>query len=140
MNRKDEFNFSENLISLRKNANLSQEELASQLFVTRQTLSRWEKGLSVPDMNHLLVLTQIFEIGLDELVLGIGDGDRGLIKDRISRYLSQDVMDKEWHDNHKWREWQYSPINNGWEFLARYYWVIFALIAMIIWLVRIFTR
>lgn len=140
MNGKDEFSFSENLIGLRKSANLSQEELSSQLFVTRQTLSRWEKGLSVPDMNHLLVLTQIFEIGLDELILGISNGNQNLIKNRIALHFAQDEADKDWHDNHRWREWQYGPINNCWEFLARYYWVVFALIGMFIWLVQSFAR
>ena len=43
--------FSENLKLLRKKKGLSQEELAVRLNIVRQTVSKWEKGLSVPDAN-----------------------------------------------------------------------------------------
>lgn len=129
------FNFADNLITLRKNALMSQEQLAEQLYVTRQTISKWEKGGAVPDMNHLLLMTQVFGIGLDELVLGIETKNQGLVKERVASFFAQDTADKDWHENHRWREWQYGQINNGWEFLARYYWVIFALVLLISWLI-----
>lgn len=129
------FNFADNLITLRKNALMSQEQLAEQLYVTRQTISKWEKGGAVPDMNHLLLMTQVFGIGLDELVLGIETKNQGLVKERVASFFAQDTADKDWHENHRWREWQYGQINNGWEFLARYYWVVFALVLLISWLI-----
>ena len=51
-------------------AGLSQEALAEQIFVTRQTLSNWETGKTYPDINSLLRLTAVFHISLDDLVKG----------------------------------------------------------------------
>ena len=50
--------------------NLSQEELAEQIYVTRQTLSNWENGKTYPDVNSLLRLSSVFGVTLDELVKG----------------------------------------------------------------------
>lgn len=50
--------------------NLSQEELAEQVYVTRQTLSNWETGKTYPDINSLLRLSAVFHVSLDELVKG----------------------------------------------------------------------
>lgn len=49
---------------------LSQEELAEQVYVTRQTLSNWETGKTYPDINSLLRLSDLFHVSLDELVKG----------------------------------------------------------------------
>ena len=46
----------ENIKNLRKAKGLSQEELANRLNVVRQTISKWEKGLSVPDSSMLISL------------------------------------------------------------------------------------
>ena len=46
--------FHENLRLKRKERGLSQEELASRLHVVRQTISKWEKGMSVPDSEQLI--------------------------------------------------------------------------------------
>ena len=51
-------------------ANISQEELADRLYVTRQTLSNWETGKTYPDINSLLRLSDLFHVSLDELVKG----------------------------------------------------------------------
>ena len=50
----------ENLKQLRKSKGLSQEELAIRLNVVRQTISKWEKGLSVPDADMLIKIADIF--------------------------------------------------------------------------------
>ena len=60
--------FSENLKTLRKAKGLSQEELAVRLNVVRQTVSKWEKGLSVPDAYLLIQLAEIFEVSVSELL------------------------------------------------------------------------
>ena len=62
--------FGNKLYELRKEKGLSQEELASHLEVTRQTVSKWELGDSTPDLDKLVLLAELFEISLDELVLG----------------------------------------------------------------------
>jgi putative transcriptional regulator len=60
--------FAENLRTLRKAKGLSQEELAIRLNVVRQTISKWEKGLSVPDADLLIRLADIFEVPVRELL------------------------------------------------------------------------
>lgn len=58
----------ENLRAYRKEKGLSQEELAIRLHVVRQTVSKWEKGLSVPDADALLRIAEIFEVPVDALL------------------------------------------------------------------------
>lgn len=60
--------FSENLITLRKKQNLSQEELAEKVGVSRQTLSKWETGESLPDIQKCSALAAFFGVTLDDLV------------------------------------------------------------------------
>ena len=60
--------FKENLISLRKMKGLSQEELAEQMNISRQTLSKYETGESLPDIEKCKQLADIFGVSLDDLV------------------------------------------------------------------------
>lgn len=60
--------FSENVKKYRKAKNLSQEELALKLCVVRQTVSKWEKGLSVPDIEILMKLAEILNISVNTLL------------------------------------------------------------------------
>lgn len=62
--------FHNRLYQLRKQEGLSQEELANRLCVSRQTISKWELGDSTPDMEKLVAISDLFEISLDQLVLG----------------------------------------------------------------------
>ena len=59
---------SENLQQLRKAKGLSQEELALRLNVVRQTLSKWEKGLSVPDAQMLIRIAEVLDTSVSELL------------------------------------------------------------------------
>lgn len=56
-----------NILKLRKSNNMSQEQLAELINVTRQTISKWELGETYPDLNQAKKLSQIFKISLDEL-------------------------------------------------------------------------
>ena len=58
----------ENIKSLRKSKGLSQEELAIKLNVVRQTISKWEQGLSVPDAEMLIKISEVFEIPVSTLL------------------------------------------------------------------------
>ena len=58
------------LYELRKSKNLSQEEVADKLNVTRQTISKWETNQSTPDFDKIVPLCQLFEISTDELLTG----------------------------------------------------------------------
>lgn len=60
--------FGENLKTLRKQKGFSQEELATRLHVVRQTISKWEKNLSVPDADTLIRLAEILEVPVSELL------------------------------------------------------------------------
>ncbi|MBQ7012746.1 MAG: helix-turn-helix transcriptional regulator [Oscillospiraceae bacterium] len=59
--------FHEKLMQLRREHGWSQEQLAEQLGVTRQTVSKWELGSTTPEMNKLLEMSRIFGISIDEL-------------------------------------------------------------------------
>ncbi len=58
----------ENIKNLRKQKGLSQEELASRLNVVRQTVSKWERGLSVPDADMLEKIAQVLEVSIGDLL------------------------------------------------------------------------
>lgn len=58
----------ENIKILRKQKGLSQETLAQQLNVVRQTVSKWEKGLSVPDAEMLNTISELFEVPVSTLL------------------------------------------------------------------------
>ena len=60
--------FNENLKTLRKAKGLTQEEFAIRLNVVRQTISKWEKGLSVPDADMLIRIAEILETSVSELL------------------------------------------------------------------------
>lgn len=62
--------FSNRLYQLRKQKGMSQEELANRLNVSRQTVSKWEVGDSTPDMEKLVAISDLFEVSLDQLVMG----------------------------------------------------------------------
>ena len=59
--------------------NLSQEELAEKVYVTRQTISNWENSKNYPDIHSLLLLSSLFNISLDHLI----KGDIDIMKEEI---------------------------------------------------------
>ncbi len=61
-------NFSENLASLRKSKNLSQEEIADRLGVSRQAISKWENGQALPETANIMKLCEILEVTPNELL------------------------------------------------------------------------
>lgn len=69
----------DNLKMLRKNKGLSQEELSIKLHVVRQTVSKWELGLSVPDAQMLINISEIFETP-------------------VSKILGENILEKEKND------------------------------------------
>lgn len=59
---------SENLKIFRKRKGLTQENVAEALNVVRQTVSKWEKGISVPDADMLIRLAEILDVSVNELI------------------------------------------------------------------------
>ena len=62
--------FSAQIKKYRVDMNLSQEELAEKIYVTRQTISNWENDKSYPDIHSLLLLSSLFHVSLDQLIKG----------------------------------------------------------------------
>ena len=60
----------ERIYQLRKARNMTQKDLADQLKVSRQAVSRWEMGTAVPELEHLKNMAEVFGISMDELVTG----------------------------------------------------------------------
>ncbi|MGI6510651.1 MAG: helix-turn-helix domain-containing protein [Erysipelotrichaceae bacterium] len=60
--------FQENLKALRMKKGMTQQELATRLHIVRQTISKWEKGLSVPDSYLLIRLAEVLEVSVSELL------------------------------------------------------------------------
>lgn len=63
-------NFSKQLRFYRERNSYSQEELAEKIYVTRQTISKWENDRTYPDIHNLIALSTLFDVTLDELVKG----------------------------------------------------------------------
>lgn len=65
------------IASLRKQASLTQEELGEKLGVTNKTVSRWENGNYMPDIEMLQLLSKVFDVGINDLLAGekIADED-----------------------------------------------------------------
>lgn len=79
--------FGENLQKLRKERGISQEQLAEQLGVTRQSVSKWESGNSYPEMDKLVAICGIFNCELDSLI------NKDIIQERQKRDASSVVKD-----------------------------------------------
>lgn len=62
--------FSEKLRSLRKERGLSQEQLAELLDVSRQSVSKWESGQTFPEIDKLIILSDVFKVTIDDLLKG----------------------------------------------------------------------
>ena len=62
--------FSKQIKKYRAEANLSQEELANRVFVSRQTISNWENNKNYPDIKSLVLMSEIFQVSLDNLIKG----------------------------------------------------------------------
>ena len=77
----DEMEVGKQIKMHRQEAHLSQEELANRVYVSRQTISNWENDKSYPDVNSLVLLSEIFQISLDILI----KGDIEVMKDVIQK-------------------------------------------------------
>ncbi len=81
----------ENIKTLRKQAGMSQEELAIRLHVVRQTVSKWENNLSVPDADLLQQMAELFEVKADALLGAqiLAEPDRNELAEQLSRINEQ---------------------------------------------------
>ncbi|MBS6539954.1 MAG: helix-turn-helix transcriptional regulator [Subdoligranulum variabile] len=73
--------FSEKLKAERMKKGWTQDELAEKLFVSRQSVSKWEKGLNYPSIETLLKISDLFDISLDELLKSDEELTKKVIKE-----------------------------------------------------------
>lgn len=73
----------------RNQLNMSQDELAEKIYVTRQTISNWENEKNYPDVHSLIRLSSLFEVSVDELI----KGDLEMMKETIKgqSYAEEDI-------------------------------------------------
>lgn len=76
----------EKLIKLRKDKNLSQEEVAEKLGVTRQTISKWETNESTPDLNKIVPICNLYDITTEELLT-----DKIIVKKENNKVKNQSL-------------------------------------------------
>lgn len=81
----------ENIKRLRKNKGYTQETLAQQLGIVRQTVSKWEKGLSVPDAELLQKLAEVLDTDVGELLgaASVPEKDGGEVAQQLARINEQ---------------------------------------------------
>ena len=77
----DNLELGKQIYELRKKANLSQEQLAEKVGVSRQTISKWELGETAPDIKQAQILSQVFGVSLDELT---GNDTKEVIYEKVS--------------------------------------------------------
>ena len=84
----------ENIKALRKSKGLTQDELAIRLNVVRQTVSKWEKGLSVPDAEILQRMAEVFEVNISQLLGATINQNENvdIIAEQLSRINGQLVV------------------------------------------------
>lgn len=96
--------FSENLKTVRKEKGISQEELATHLHIVRQTVSKWEKALSVPDADLLIKLSEILEVPVSTL---LGEKiepstEKNVMAEQLER-LNAQISEKNRRSRHIWK-------------------------------------
>ena len=89
-------NLGERIFELRKASDLSQEEVADKLNVTRQTVSKWENNKSTPDFDKIVPLCELFGIGAEELITGKKEDEQNESVDKKEEKVltKQDVREK----------------------------------------------
>ena len=77
----------------RQSIKLTQEELAEKIYVTRQTVSNWERGKNYPDLNSLIMLCDLFNISLDILAKGdVIEMKKQVVQDDVRKFKRDTVI------------------------------------------------
>ncbi|KRL00800.1 helix-turn-helix transcriptional regulator [Liquorilactobacillus capillatus] len=118
--------FPNQLKKYRKKAQMSQEDLATKLHISRQAISRWEAGDATPDLSNLIKLAELFNCSLDNLVLGLEQPDNSTEKIDPNEFIF-DPRDGKYIRRHH-------PLN-FWEFLVKYWWLIFVIGGWLSWFI-----
>lgn len=87
-------NFAEKIFNLRKSRNMTQEQLAEQLNVSRQSISKWESGQATPELEKVVAMSQIFEVTIDYL-LKPSEIDELSVKTEILEKQQEQLLSRE---------------------------------------------
>lgn len=86
--------FAEKILTLRKSNDLTQEELAEKLNVSRQSVSKWESGQAVPELEKIVALSSVFNVTTDYL-LKPAEIDELSVKTNILEKQQQQILLRE---------------------------------------------
>jgi len=94
------------LLTLRKQFNLSQEELAERLGISRQAVSRWERAEASPDTDNLINLSKLYGVSIDSLLAMDTDGETNLeyqtrVQSDIGNISNQGTVEAPIHETPK---------------------------------------
>lgn len=81
-------NFNEKIKEIRKKQNLTQEQFAEKIFVSRNAVAKWESNRGYPDIQNLITISNVFGISLDELI----KNDK-----KLNDKIILDSASKKWH-------------------------------------------
>lgn len=81
-------NIGKRIHEIREQKNLTQEQLASDLAISRQAVSKWESGKAIPDIENLMYISSLYDVSLDELIKG---------DDKVGQKIVADASAKKWH-------------------------------------------
>ncbi len=81
-------NIADRIQYLRKSNGMSQEELADKIGVSRQAISKWESEQSLPDIKNIILISQLFEVTTDYLLIGVEDKPIASTKKIDARFLT----------------------------------------------------
>lgn len=85
----------DNIQTFRKKKYLSQEELAERCKVSRQSVTKWEAGESVPSLEKLITLAEIYDISLDELVGRVEYNSYSRLMELVKEFAVEDIPKNE---------------------------------------------
>lgn len=81
-------NIGKRIHEIRQQKNITQEQLAKDLAISRQAVSKWESGKAIPDIENLMYISNLYDVSLDELIKG---------DDKVSQKIVADASAKKWH-------------------------------------------
>lgn len=102
-------NFAEKLIALRKGRELTQEQLAEQLNVSRQSVSKWESGQVVPEVEKIVELSRVFDVSIDHL-LKPSELDELSVKTQMLEQQQKKMLTREQKRTRMFKKFMYSVI------------------------------
>lgn len=81
-------NIGQRIYKIRQQKNITQEQLAKDLAISRQAVSKWESGKAIPDIENLMYISSLYDVSLDELIKG---------DDKVGQKIIADASAKKWH-------------------------------------------